>query len=175
MSLRRCGGADCCPMARAGDAFRLSLWDYSTRSITGRLPNARALARDASSRDTAFPPRISQLPVPRSAPQGTPDGPTLSQPGPPVQPQQQSRGAPPSAGPTLFMSLEQFSSRIDRLRTEIKQGQRASGVERLILPGELEYERRETRLRHGIPVHAETPNALRTFCEALGLDSPLAL
>jgi LDH2 family malate/lactate/ureidoglycolate dehydrogenase len=77
--------------------------------------------------------------------------------------------------PTLFMPLEQFSSRIDRLRTEIKQGQRMPGVERLVLPGELEHERRDTRLRHGIPVHADTPNVLRTFCETLGLDSPLAL
>jgi LDH2 family malate/lactate/ureidoglycolate dehydrogenase len=77
--------------------------------------------------------------------------------------------------PALFMPLEQFGSRIDRLRTEIKQGQRGLGVERLILPGELEHERRETRLRDGIPVHADAPNVLRTFCEALGLDSPLAL
>jgi len=73
------------------------------------------------------------------------------------------------------MPLEQFSLRIDRLRTEIKQGQRVPGVERLVLPGELEHERRDTRLRHGIPVHADTPNVLRTFCETLGLDSPLAL
>ena len=77
--------------------------------------------------------------------------------------------------PDLFMPLEQFGSRIDRLRTEIKQGQRGPGVERLILPGELEHERRETRLHDGIPVHADAPNELRMFCEALGLDSPLAL
>jgi LDH2 family malate/lactate/ureidoglycolate dehydrogenase len=72
------------------------------------------------------------------------------------------------------MPLEQFGARIDRLRTEIKQGQRAPGVERLLLPGELEHERRETRRREGIPVHDDTPNVLRTFCETLGLDSPLA-
>jgi hypothetical protein len=48
------------------------------------------------------------------------------------------------------------------------------GVEHLVLPGELEYERRETRRREGIPVHADAPNVLRTFCETLGLDSPLA-
>jgi LDH2 family malate/lactate/ureidoglycolate dehydrogenase len=77
--------------------------------------------------------------------------------------------------PTLFMPLEQFSARIDRLRTEIKQGQRVPGIERLILPGELEHERRETRRRHGIPVHAEVPAVLHPFCETLGLDSPLAL
>jgi len=73
------------------------------------------------------------------------------------------------------MSLEQFSFHIDRLRTEIKQGRRVPGVERLILPGELEHERRETRLHHGIPAHADAPNALRRLCETLGLDSPLAL
>jgi LDH2 family malate/lactate/ureidoglycolate dehydrogenase len=77
--------------------------------------------------------------------------------------------------PTLCMPLEEFAARIDRLRAEIKHGQRAPGVERLLLPGELEHERREERLTHGIPVHAETPGVLQTFCEALGLDSPLAV
>jgi LDH2 family malate/lactate/ureidoglycolate dehydrogenase len=76
--------------------------------------------------------------------------------------------------PTLFMPLAQFSARIDRLHTEIKQGQRVPGVERLLLPGELEHERRETRWREGIPVHADAPDVLRTFCGTLGLDSPLA-
>jgi len=74
VSLRRFGGTDCCPMARARYAFRISLRDNSTRSIKGRLPNSRELARDSSSRDMAFPPRISQLPFPRPSPQGTPDG-----------------------------------------------------------------------------------------------------
>ena len=49
----------------------------------------------------AFPPRMPQLPFPRPSPQGTPDGPTLSQPVPPVQPQRQSRGAPQEPGAAL--------------------------------------------------------------------------
>ena len=85
----------------AGDAFRLALRDNSPRSITGRLPNARELARDSSSRDMAFLPRMPQLPFPRPSPQGIPDGPTLSQPVPPVQPQRQSRGAPQEPGAAL--------------------------------------------------------------------------
>jgi LDH2 family malate/lactate/ureidoglycolate dehydrogenase len=76
--------------------------------------------------------------------------------------------------PALFMPLEQFHTRMDQLRAEIKQGQRAPGVERLLLPGELEHERREDRLQHGIPVHADAPKALQAFCAALGLDSPCA-
>ena len=76
--------------------------------------------------------------------------------------------------PTLCMPFGEFGARIDRLRAEIKHAQRAPGVERLLLPGELEHERREDRLAHGIPVHAETPGVLQTFCETLGLVSPLA-
>ena len=60
-------------MARAGYALSISLRDNSTRSIKGRMPNSRELDRDSSSRDMAFPPRISHLPVPRPSPQGTPE------------------------------------------------------------------------------------------------------
>jgi len=86
-------------MARAGDACRPSLRDNSTRSIQGRLDNSRELARDASSKDMAFPPPPHfPAALPEVFPQGTPDGHTLSQPGPPVQPQQQSRGAASAVG-----------------------------------------------------------------------------
>jgi LDH2 family malate/lactate/ureidoglycolate dehydrogenase len=89
--------------------------------------------------------------------------------------------APPNLGhlfgvldPTVCLPLEEFGARIDRLRTEITHGQRAPGVERILLPGELEHERREERLSQGIPIHADTPDALRSLCEALAVDSPLA-
>lgn len=75
--------------------------------------------------------------------------------------------------PTLCMPLEEFGERIDRLRSEIKQGERAPGVERLLLPGELEHERRAQRLAQGIPVHADVQEALQMFCNLLGLESPL--
>jgi LDH2 family malate/lactate/ureidoglycolate dehydrogenase len=75
--------------------------------------------------------------------------------------------------PTLFMPLEQFTARVEQLRLEITQAERVPGVERVYVPGELEYERRLERLRLGIPVHEETPAALQEFCAALGLESPL--
>lgn len=88
--------------------------------------------------------------------------------------------APPNLGhlfgvldPTVCLPLEEFGARIDRLRTEITHGPRAPGVERILLPGELEHERREERLSQGIAVGAETSEALRTLCEALAVDSPL--
>jgi LDH2 family malate/lactate/ureidoglycolate dehydrogenase len=75
--------------------------------------------------------------------------------------------------PTALMPLELFYMRIQQLRLEIAQVQRAPGVERILLPGELEDERCQERRQHGIPVHDGAPAALQTLCAALALDSPL--
>ncbi len=75
--------------------------------------------------------------------------------------------------PAVFMPQSQFITRMEQLREEVVQTPRAPGVERIYLPGELEHERREIRLRDGIPVHDETPAALQELCEGLGIPSPL--
>lgn len=75
--------------------------------------------------------------------------------------------------PTAFMPLERFYTRMQQLRGEITQAQRAPGIERILIPGELEHERQQERLQHGIPVHEGTANALQALCAALALDSPL--
>lgn len=75
--------------------------------------------------------------------------------------------------PAVFMLPAQFMARMQQLREEIIQTPRAPGIERIYLPGELEHERREMRLRQGIPVHEETPAALQALCEGLGFPSPL--
>jgi LDH2 family malate/lactate/ureidoglycolate dehydrogenase len=76
--------------------------------------------------------------------------------------------------PGLFMPLAQFEARMAQLRAEIKQAQRAPGVTRLLLPGELEHERRTQRLQAGLPVSEETIAALHQFCDTLGIDMPLS-
>jgi len=76
--------------------------------------------------------------------------------------------------PAAFMPLEHFYARMQQLAQEITQAQRASGTERIFLPGELEHERRQERLQHGIPVYDEAPAALHGLCTELGLTSPLA-
>jgi LDH2 family malate/lactate/ureidoglycolate dehydrogenase len=76
--------------------------------------------------------------------------------------------------PTLFMPLEEFTARMEQLRHEIKQGQRAPGVDRLLLPGELEDERRTARQREGIKLDPDVLEALRQFCATLGINFPLA-
>lgn len=74
--------------------------------------------------------------------------------------------------PTLFMPMHEFTARMERLCGEVTQAQRAPEVERIVLPGELEHDRREQRLHHGIPVDAETMAALRLLCIELGIVSP---
>ena len=75
--------------------------------------------------------------------------------------------------PTVFMPRQDFEARIEQLCTEIKQSETAPGVPRILLPGELEHERSETRQRHGVPVLADAQEALQVFCGELGIASPL--
>lgn len=77
--------------------------------------------------------------------------------------------------PTIFMTLEQFTARMTQLCREIVDTERAPGVERIILPGELEHERRQERLQAGIPVHDNALPVLQTLCDLLGLDLPVML
>ena len=75
--------------------------------------------------------------------------------------------------PTVFMPRNEFETRIEKLCAEIKQSDPAPGVPRILLPGELEHERSESRLRHGIPVRADAQKALLAFCGEMGIESPL--
>ena len=75
--------------------------------------------------------------------------------------------------PTVFMPRNEFETRIEKLCAEIKQSHPAPGVPRILLPGELEHERSESRLRYGIPVRADAQKVLLAFCGELGIESPL--
>ena len=77
--------------------------------------------------------------------------------------------------PAIFMPLAQFTAHMEQLRQDIIRTPRLPGVERILLPGELEHERRQERLHHGIPVHANAPAALQEFCTTLGLPLPALL
>ncbi|MCZ6873183.1 MAG: Ldh family oxidoreductase [bacterium] len=74
--------------------------------------------------------------------------------------------------PDVFISREMFYERMQQLRHEIIQSERAPGVTRIFLPGEIEYERRLDREQNGIPVHDEAPVDLQTLCTNLGLNLP---
>jgi LDH2 family malate/lactate/ureidoglycolate dehydrogenase len=62
-----------------------------------------------------------------------------------------------------------FQARLSTLIQQIQASERAQGVERILLPGELEFDRRDARLHSGIPVEEEAIATLHTVAESLGL------
>ncbi|WTW92193.1 Ldh family oxidoreductase [Streptomycetaceae bacterium NBC_01309] len=55
------------------------------------------------------------------------------------------------------MPRTEFTARVDTLIRDLRSGETAEGVERILVPGELERERRRTREASGVPL----PTALR--------------
>ncbi len=51
-----------------------------------------------------------------------------------------------------FMNLSEFKAAIDLALQEIKTSTKAEGVERIYIPGEIEFEMKTERLRNGIPI-----------------------
>jgi LDH2 family malate/lactate/ureidoglycolate dehydrogenase len=51
-----------------------------------------------------------------------------------------------------FMDLPEFTAGVDRALREIKTSTRAEGVERIYIPGEIEFEVKAERLANGIPI-----------------------
>jgi ureidoglycolate dehydrogenase (NAD+) len=88
--------------------------------------------------------------------------------------------APPDAGHAFvainigaWMPVQEFKDRVDRMITGIRQTPKAAGTERILVPGELEWERREKALREGIPLPADIVANHRKLLEVLGMKSAL--
>ncbi len=69
-----------------------------------------------------------------------------------------------------FISVEQFKERMDQTIREIRQEPRADGADRIWLPGEMEFERREQALVEGIDLPDDVVASLRGLGEDLKLD-----
>lgn len=67
--------------------------------------------------------------------------------------------------PDLFTSLEEFTSRMDRLIREVRYIGVAEGHERVYLPGEIELEKERERREKGIPLSTEVLEELRSVAE----------
>jgi LDH2 family malate/lactate/ureidoglycolate dehydrogenase len=70
---------------------------------------------------------------------------------------------------TRLMLPATFESRVGALIEQINASERAPGVERIRLPGELEFERREARLQSGIPIADEALRTVQAVADNLGL------
>lgn len=75
--------------------------------------------------------------------------------------------------PAAFPRGESFATRLDALIDDVCSAEPAEGVDRVLVPGQLEHDLRARRLAEGIPLAAATRAELARFAEELGV-APLA-
>jgi LDH2 family malate/lactate/ureidoglycolate dehydrogenase len=69
-----------------------------------------------------------------------------------------------------IMPPEEFARKVEALIDEIHNSPRADGVERLLVPGELEWERHDRAMKEGIPLPADVAENLKAAAALAGLD-----
>ena len=74
---------------------------------------------------------------------------------------------------TVFMPRREFETPIEKLCAGMQQSEPLPGAPRILLPGQLEEERRHIRLRDGIPVLPDVLEALEAACREMGMMPPL--
>ena len=73
-----------------------------------------------------------------------------------------------------MMPIDEFKQRVDTLAREIRASPRAEGADRVYLPGEIEWERREKALAEGIALPQDVRLSLEELSRVLGI-APLKL
>lgn len=71
-----------------------------------------------------------------------------------------------------FMDLAEFKARMDVALREFKNSDLADGVDRIYIPGEIEFETKAERLRNGIPVPEPIVKEFEELGEELGVPFP---
>jgi LDH2 family malate/lactate/ureidoglycolate dehydrogenase len=71
-----------------------------------------------------------------------------------------------------FMDLREFTTAIDRAIQEIKTSARAAGVDRIFIPGEIEFEMKAKRLAQGIPIPDPVVKDFIALGSSLGVPFP---
>ena len=69
-----------------------------------------------------------------------------------------------------MMPLETFQRRVDQTIREIREAPKAQGSDRIYLPGEMEWERREKALTEGIQLPEDVVERLVPLIEELSID-----
>jgi LDH2 family malate/lactate/ureidoglycolate dehydrogenase len=71
--------------------------------------------------------------------------------------------------PSLYMPINVFKARMEQLIAEIHATEKMQGVERVYVPGEIEYLKREDYLKNGIPFPPATIARLEEFGREIGI------
>ena len=74
--------------------------------------------------------------------------------------------------PDAFGSAQEFREQLAAYRRYLKSARRRSGVEEILLPGELEAQRREKNLRYGIAIASGVRGQLQQLGQKLGIPFP---
>ncbi len=71
-----------------------------------------------------------------------------------------------------FMPLSEFQQRMDAIIQLMHSCPTTAGVERIFVPGEIEFETEQKRRNEGVPLNAELQEELRVLGAELGLKTP---
>lgn len=74
--------------------------------------------------------------------------------------------------PDAFGSAQEFREQLAAYRRYLKSARRRSGVEEILLPGELEAQRREKNLRYGITIASGVCGQLQQLGQKVGIPFP---
>jgi LDH2 family malate/lactate/ureidoglycolate dehydrogenase len=72
-----------------------------------------------------------------------------------------------------IMPIQDFKARMDRMIREIKASPKVKGTERIYLPGEMEWERRDEALEKGMQLPEHVVASLMGLAEDMGLEKEL--
>jgi ureidoglycolate dehydrogenase (NAD+) len=75
-----------------------------------------------------------------------------------------------AVNPEVFLPIEVFKERVDAMVDEIKSATKASGSERIYLPGEMEWEIRRKALKEGIRLPTDVVESLCGLALDLGME-----
>jgi L-2-hydroxycarboxylate dehydrogenase (NAD+) len=71
-----------------------------------------------------------------------------------------------------FRPADEFKAMMDEMLHAFQSAPTVEGAERVLVAGQREFETREERLVHGIPLHASVVGSLRRLAEEVGLPLP---
>ncbi|MBI3076233.1 MAG: Ldh family oxidoreductase [Deltaproteobacteria bacterium] len=71
-----------------------------------------------------------------------------------------------------FLPFSEFAGRLDQMLRALRAAPRATGVDRIYVPGEIEQRCAEARMREGIPLPGPVVEEVRKLAGELGLASP---
>ncbi|HIO06026.1 TPA: Ldh family oxidoreductase, partial [Candidatus Poribacteria bacterium] len=74
---------------------------------------------------------------------------------------------------SVMQNMDEFLNRVDGLIDEIHNAPKIEGVDRLYVPGEMEWERREIAKENGVTLPPDVVMTLRQMTREIGLETDI--